>query len=114
MTSCIPSAALLLLLAACAKPTDDGTRLLDEARAAVLEHVDDPVSVRFDNTHLAVFVGQGLVCGGTVKTKDPWGEYREFEPYFYARGRGIGLPTYNSALHATLTRECRQAAERAE
>lgn len=112
MISCKPGVALCLALAACTEPVDDGTKLLEEARTAVLEHVDDPVSVRFDNTSLVVFAGQGLVCGGTVKTKDASGEYREFEPYFYARGRGVGLPAYNSALHAALARECRQAAER--
>lgn len=114
MISRKPAAALLLTVAACAKPVDDGANLLDEARAAVLENVDDPVSVRFGDGRVAVFVRQGLVCGGTVKTKDPWGEYREFEPYFYARGRGVGLPWYNSALHAVLMRECGQAAERGE
>lgn len=102
--------ALALALAACSGPADR-TSLIAEAHSAVLGAVEAPVSARFDDTHIVAFLDEGLVCGGKVNAKDAWGQYTGFDPYYYARGRGAALPTFNSALHATLMRECARATE---
>ena len=104
------AAALALPLAACSQPADP-TSLIAEAHSAVLDAVEDPVSARFDDTHIVVFPDEGLVCEGKINAKDAWGQYTGFDSYYYARGRGVGLPTFNLALHAALMRECARAIE---
>lgn len=83
--------------------------LMAQARSAVLELLDDPSSTRFDDSNVVALQAEGLVCGGRVKFRTEWGEYTDFQPYYFHIHRGAALPGHDAALSVTLMRECARA-----
>jgi len=98
---------LLVVMGACSDAADPD--LIAQARSAVLELLDDPSSTRFDDSNVVALRDEGLVCGGRAKFKTEWGEYTDFQPYYFHIDRGAALPGHDAALYATLVRECGRA-----
>lgn len=105
------SACAMILLASTACSSEPPPALLDEAREAVLDTLEDPVSARFDNAGAVVRQNEGLVCGGRVNFKDDRGEYGGFVPYYFHRDHGVAHPAHNVVLYDRLERDCVRALE---
>ncbi len=97
-------------LAACAAPPEP--TLLEEARAALIAVVDQPVTVRFDDSGAVALAEQGLLCGGKVTFADGRGDDAGWQPYFYRREQGVALPARDPQLYEDLKRECERASGR--
>lgn len=100
----------VLAVAGCfeAKPPS----LSDEARAAMLETLDNPVSARFDAAGEVAVDELALLCGSRMTYADRHGARVETRAFLYRRGRGIALEGRDVALFEELKQECERATRR--
>ena len=65
--------------------------LLEEAQDAVRERLRDPASAVFNDQITAVYLERGLVCSGSVNSRNGFGGMTGDQSYYYSRSEGALL-----------------------